>query len=65
MIKINEKDIIIMQLVADGHTALEISEKTGASSKTIEKHVLSLKKDLNCKSITHLAITLLRAGVIK
>jgi hypothetical protein len=29
-IHINRKDIIIMQFVANGFTALEISEKTGA-----------------------------------
>ena len=62
---ISLKDIIIMQLVADGFTALQISDKIGVNERTIEHRILRLRKELNCKSITHLAITLLRANLIQ
>lgn len=62
---ISKKDIIIMQLVADGFTALQICDKTGENVRTIEHRILRLRKELNCKSITHLAITLLRANLIQ
>jgi hypothetical protein len=43
----------------------EIAEKTWLSDRTIENRILRLRRELNCKSITHLAITLLREGIIK
>ena len=59
------KDIIIMQLVADGFTLLQIADKIGLCNRTVEQRILRLRKKLNCKNITHLAIMLLRAKVIK
>lgn len=65
MIRITDKDKIIMQMIADGSTALEVSEKTGASERTIEARILILKKRWDCKNTTHLSVTLLRAKIIK
>ena len=45
-----------MQLVADGHTSIEISEITGASHRTIENHMYKLKRNFQCKSLTHLTL---------
>src|ERR1700712_3544253 len=44
------KDIIIMQLVADGFTAMEIADKLGLSNRTVEHRILDLRKKLRCKS---------------
>lgn len=54
-----------MQLVANGLRLSQIAEKTWLSERTIEGRILRLKKQLGCKTITHLAITLLRANIIK
>ena len=54
-----------MQMVANGYTAKEISEKLWLSDRTVENRILRLRERLNCKSITHLAITLLRLNIIK
>ena len=59
------KDINIMQYVANGFTALQIAGKLALSNRTVEHRILDLRKKLSCKSITHLAVTLLRANVIK
>lgn len=40
---ITEKEILIMQLVADGDTSLEISNITGSSNRTIENHIFNLR----------------------
>lgn len=61
---ISEKDKFIMQMIANGDTALEVAEKTGASERTIESRIMILKKLLDCKNTTHLAITLLRNKII-
>ncbi len=65
LIQITPRDKRIMQFVANGFTALQIADKIGLSKKTVEHRILILRKKLNSKSITHLAITLLRAKVIK
>ena len=64
-LKIGPKDIIIMQLVAKGLRLSQIAEKMGLSERTIESRISRLKNRLDCKTITHVAITLLRAKVIK
>ena len=51
-------------MIADGYTAKEISKKLWLCDRTIENRLLRLRERLNCKSITHLAITLLRQNII-
>ncbi|MBA2561342.1 MAG: hypothetical protein H0V14_00245 [Chitinophagaceae bacterium] len=63
--RISWKDVIIMRLVADGHTSLQISDKLGLSERRIQHRILRLRRELNCKNITHLAITLLRENIIR
>ena len=62
---ISEKDIIIMQMVADGFTALEIADKTWLSERTVEGRVYRLKTRFKAKTLTHLAIILIRLKVIR
>ena len=54
-----------MQLVADGFRLSQIAEETFSTKKAVQSRVLRLKKQLGCKTITHAAITLLRATIIK
>lgn len=58
-------DTVIVQLVADGFKMLQVAEETGLTKKAVQSRILRLKKKLGCKTITHLAITLLREKVIK
>ena len=61
---ISEKNIVIMQMVADGFTSKEISAKTSLSDRTVENRIQKLSNDFDCRNKTHLVITLLREGII-
>jgi DNA-binding CsgD family transcriptional regulator len=62
--RISYKDFIVMRLVADGNTALQISDKLGLSQGAIKSQITTLRKAFNCKNITHLSSTLLRKHFI-
>ena len=52
-------------MLADGYRTKDIANKTWLSQRTVENKIADLKKEFKCKSITHLAITLLREKIIK
>jgi DNA-binding NarL/FixJ family response regulator len=62
--KISPKDKIIMQLVANGLRLSQIAEETSLTKRAVQSRILRLKKQLDCKTITHLAVTLVREKVI-
>jgi DNA-binding CsgD family transcriptional regulator len=51
-----------MQMIADGYRIKEIAEIDWLSDRAIENR--RLRREFNCKSITHLTITLLRQNII-
>ena len=63
--KITKINVIIMQLVSEGHTYRQIAEMISLSQRTIENRVFKLTKKFNCRNKTQLAVNLLKAFVIK
>ena len=62
---VSKMNVIIMQLVSEGHTYRQISERVSLSHRTVENRVYKLTKKFNCRNKTHLAVNLLKACVIK
>jgi DNA-binding CsgD family transcriptional regulator len=64
-IAITERDVKIVQLIADGLRAAEIGKKLRVSPRTVEFHVNKLKDKFSAKSQPHLAVLFFRRGLIK
>jgi DNA-binding NarL/FixJ family response regulator len=49
-----EKEEICIALLAKGFTNREIAEKMHSSLRTVDTHIVNLKRKFNCYSKTHL-----------
>lgn len=58
------KESLILQYVALGYTAKQISEKLCRSRRTIESHIIQIKLKLNCKDRAALIETAVSLGLI-
>jgi len=55
----------LVQYLADGYNATEISELTTLPTTTINKKIYTLKQMLDCKTIGHLIAKYFRKELIK
>lgn len=62
--KVTNREIQIVELLAQGLTNREIAGSLGLSPRTIEKHRDDLYKRTDCRTSGHLVATFIRAGVI-
>ncbi len=57
---LSDRDLQILNYVADGLTDIEIGEKLDLSSKTINHRIEGLKRQLNVKTRMQVVVTALR-----
>lgn len=60
---LTEREIEVLQLVAEGHSNREISEQLTISEATVRTHVSNILAKLNLGSRTQAALYALRAGI--
>ncbi|MCU0521855.1 MAG: response regulator transcription factor, partial [Anaerolineae bacterium] len=63
--EITERELEVLQLVAEGMSNREIASALVVSEKTVKTHVSSLLSKLSLNDRTQLAIYALRAGIVK
>ncbi|HEX4362915.1 MAG TPA: LuxR C-terminal-related transcriptional regulator [Solirubrobacteraceae bacterium] len=61
---ISGRELEVAHLVADGLTNQGIADKLVLSTRTIQAHVSSLLRKTSTTNRTHLAVTLIRRGVV-
>ncbi|MES2287405.1 MAG: LuxR C-terminal-related transcriptional regulator [Bacteroidota bacterium] len=64
-IKVQERDIVIIQSLADGFKPKEIGENLKLSPRTVEQRLAVMKAQLNLKSTIQLVIFFIRNNLIK
>lgn len=57
-------DCELLQMLADGNTVSEISEKTDTNRRTLEKRIEILKKRSDAENTTHLVVKYFRLGLV-
>lgn len=57
-------DCELLQMLADGNTVAEISEKKEVNKRTLEKRIEILKKRTDAENTTHLVVKYFRLGLI-
>lgn len=64
-VEINTEELNIVSLLSYGFTAQKISEKTKLNVRAVEHKIATLKKSLNCKTVTQLCCFCIRYKLIK
>ncbi len=65
MEKLSPREVEVMQLVADGHTAQEIGKLLGIVEQTAKNYKTEAKGKLGAQNIVHAVVILMRSGVLK
>ena len=62
--KLSQRELMILQLVADGMTAKEIAVHLDISPLTVQKHVSNILRKTQARSRTEVAVKVVRSGLI-
>lgn len=61
----NEKQVKILQMLADGNRPSEIAKEVFLSVKTVEAYIKIMRTSLMANSVTHLVAIALRDKIIQ
>ena len=62
---LTHRNLEVLQLIADGYSAKEISAKIYLSYQTTKRHLSRIRKALGAKSTTHAVAIAIREGIIE
>jgi DNA-binding CsgD family transcriptional regulator len=62
--KLSERELEVLELIALGHTNLEVSKKLFISVKTVETHRARIGEKIGCKSRAELVAHAIKAGLL-
>lgn len=55
----------IVQRLSEGYTVKEIAVNCGMNVSTLQKQIINLRDQRNCKNVAHLVAEYFRKGLIK
>lgn len=61
---LSERELEVVALVVDGRANAEIAQRLHLSIRTVQHHVASARAKVGARSRTHLAVLVLRAGLV-
>jgi DNA-binding NarL/FixJ family response regulator len=62
---LTEREVLILQLRADGENYISIADRTGTTPGTIRNRTRGIFDKLGADDMTHAVATALRKGIIK
>jgi len=62
---LSEREMEVLQLLADGHSTPEISISLFISQKTVKNHLASIYEKIDARDRTHAVIRAVKMGIIK
>ena len=63
--QLTERELLVLQRVADGGTDAEIAETLGISLRTVKTHIQNMRAKTGFRNRTQLAVKAAVAGLIK
>ena len=63
--QLTERELLILQHVADGDTDAEIAEALGLSLRTVKTHIQNMRAKTGFRNRTQLAVKAAVAGLVK
>lgn len=61
---LSERQIEILQAIADGETTKQVARSLGIAQKTVHNHLNSIYRRLDTQSLTHAVLSAVRLGII-
>jgi len=61
---LSERQIEILQSIADGQTTKQVARSLGIAQKTVHNHLNSIYRRLDTQSLTHAVLSAVRLGII-
>jgi len=61
---LSERQIEILQSIADGATTKQVARNLGIAQKTVHNHLNSIYRRLDTQSLTHAVLSAVRLGII-
>ena len=61
---LSERQIEILQAIADGETTKQVARTLGIAQKTVHNHLNSIYRRLDTQSLTHAVLSAVRLGII-
>lgn len=63
--KLSRREIVFLQVTAEGNSAREISEQLEVTERTANFHINNAKLKLGAKNKTHAVVLAMRMGLLK
>jgi DNA-binding NarL/FixJ family response regulator len=61
----SQREVEVLQLVADGHSNRDVGEQLGLSALTVKSHLARIARKLGTGDRAEMVMLALRAGVIR
>ncbi len=61
---LSERQVEILQAIADGETAKQVARSLGIAQKTVHNHLNAIYRRLDTQSLTHAVLSAVRLGII-
>jgi DNA-binding CsgD family transcriptional regulator len=61
---LSERELEVVALVVEGQTNDQIARRLHLSTRTVQHHVASARRKVRARSRTHLAVLVLRTGLV-
>ncbi len=62
---LSERQIEILQAIADGSTTKQVARQLGITQKTVHNHLNAIYRKLDTQSLTHAVLSAVRLGIIE
>ena len=62
---ISDRQVVVMQLVADGMSQREVAEKVGYAEQTVKNMKGEVREQLGARNTVHAVSILMRSGVLR
>ncbi len=62
--QLSDRELEVLQLMADGHTRREAAQKLWLSEETVKTHTKNIKAKLRARNGTHACVLAIRQGLI-
>ncbi len=61
---LSDRQIEILQRIADGHSTKQVARELGITQKTVHNHLNAIYRRLDTQSLTHAVLSAVRLGII-
>jgi len=61
---LSDRQVEILQLIADGSTTKQVARELGITQKTVHNHLNAIYRRLDTQSLTHAVLSAVRLGII-